>query len=142
MCEKCPRLRGHLANEYDDVLISKVLSHIVPPDPGTLRQWQHQMAEAVSQTQATHTYSIREEILTYLEPFDYPSLGIAVPVKLPKDLRGLENVATARFLISRRHLDEFEGAPHEYALSSSITLYADIHLPSLPEQLQSSWMGT
>lgn len=75
------------------------------------------MAEGVSNTRAIHTYSIKEEILTYLEPFDYPSLGIAVPVKLPKDSRGLENIATARFLIPRRHLDEFEGAPHEYVVS-------------------------
>ena len=30
MCEKCPRLRGHLANEYDDELISKVLSNVIP----------------------------------------------------------------------------------------------------------------
>ena len=30
MCKKCPCLRGHLANEYDDELISKVLSHIAP----------------------------------------------------------------------------------------------------------------
>jgi hypothetical protein len=36
MCEKCPRLRGHLANEYDDELISKVLSHIVLQTLGTL----------------------------------------------------------------------------------------------------------
>jgi hypothetical protein len=80
------------------------------------------MAEGVSQTRATHTYSIREEILNYLEPFDHPSLGIAVPVKLPKSSRGLEHIATARFLIPRRHLDEFEGAPHEYATSSSLNL--------------------
>lgn len=71
------------------------------------------MAEGVSQTRASHTYSIREEILNYLEPFDYPTLGIAVPVKLPKSSRGLDNIATARFLIPRRHLDEFEGAPNE-----------------------------
>jgi hypothetical protein len=79
------------------------------------------MAEKVSQTRAIHTYGIKEEILSFLEPLDHPSLGITVPVKLPKSSRGLEHIATARFLIPRKHLDEFEGAPHEYAPSSSLS---------------------
>ena len=79
----------------------------------------------------------------YLKPFDYPSLGIAVPVKLAKDSWGLENIATARFLIPHRHLNEFEGAPHEYIPPYLYCLAnTNTHLPSSPGQLQSSWMGS
>ena len=114
MCEKCPRLGNHLTNEYDDELISKVCPHNYRcNNPGTLRQCKYQMAEAVSQTRASHTFSIKEEILNYLEPLDHPTLGITVPTRLPKSSRGLEHFATARFLIPRKHLDEFEGAPAE-----------------------------
>jgi hypothetical protein len=31
--EKCPRLRGHLANEYDDELINKVPFHTIHQSP-------------------------------------------------------------------------------------------------------------
>jgi hypothetical protein len=69
------------------------------------------MSDTVSQTRATHTCNINQDILTYLEPLESPSLGITVPVKLPKSSRGLDHIVTARFLIPRRHLDEFEEAP-------------------------------
>ena len=71
------------------------------------------MSNAVSQKRAAHTCGINQDILAYLEPLETPSLGITIPTKLPKSSRGLEHIATARFLIPRRHLDEFKEAPQQ-----------------------------
>jgi hypothetical protein len=71
------------------------------------------MSEAVSKTRTSQTHHIQEDILTYLRPSEKTTLGIEIPTYLPKEGRGLENIATARFLIPRRHLEEFEDAPQQ-----------------------------
>ena len=67
-----------------------------------------QMSSHVSKTRANHTNNIRDEILTYLKPSDSTTYTFEIPANLPKDKRGMENHVTARFLIPRRHLDEYE----------------------------------
>lgn len=70
-----------------------------------------QISRAVARTRASHTNSIREEILTYLKPSEDTAFAFEIPANLFRDKRGMENHATARFLIPRRHLDEYEEAP-------------------------------
>lgn len=61
---------------------------------------------------AVHTTHVKQDILQYLHPSNTEQLvGIAVPASLPRAERGLENHATAWFLIPRQHLDAFERDP-------------------------------
>lgn len=67
----------------------------------------------MSKTRASHTKSIHDEILTYLKPSEDVTFTFEVPAYLPRDKRGMESHATARFLVPRRHLDAYEVAQQE-----------------------------
>lgn len=71
-----------------------------------------QLSKVATTVQTTDTTQLRTEIFNYLQPSDKFKLGFDIPHFLPKDERGLENLTTARFLIPRKHLDEFEANPH------------------------------
>ena len=62
----------------------------------------------------THTNNIKGDILSYLQPSNTESLGYSVPLNLTKEERGLHHHGTARFLIPRRHLEDFERDPARY----------------------------
>lgn len=64
-----------------------------------------------TQARVNGTSAVRDVILQYLQPSEGHDLGIAIPVTLPKESRGMEHNATARFLIPRKHLDAFEADP-------------------------------
>jgi hypothetical protein len=70
-----------------------------------------QVSKQVSQKRTNDTTAIKAEILGYLNPSDNMLLGIPIPSSLPTNHRGMEHQATARFLIPRRHLEEFEAEP-------------------------------
>jgi len=74
------------------------------------------MSRAATNQRAVHTTSIQQEILQYLQPSSTDNLGIIIPGSLSKEERGLQNHATARFLIPRQHLEAFENDPNSYAM--------------------------
>lgn len=59
-----------------------------------------------------HSTYVYQDILQYLQPSKKEGLGsFFVPNTLDREERGLENHATARFLMPRQHLDKFERSP-------------------------------
>jgi hypothetical protein len=73
-----------------------------------------QISSTAANARAVHTTSIQQDALQYLRPSNEAKLGFDMPTNLSKDERGLENHATARFLIPRQHLDAFEKDPDRF----------------------------
>ena len=71
----------------------------------------------VSETRTAHTSSIHREILEYLRPSEEVAFSYGIPAHLARDKRGMNHHATARFLIPRRHLDEYEAAQQRYSVT-------------------------
>lgn len=69
------------------------------------------MTTAATNGRATHCHYIKDSILHYLRPSDSTELCVPIVSKLEKSERGLKDKATARFLIPRSCLDEFEKSP-------------------------------
>lgn len=74
-----------------------------------------QISKSATNQRAIHTTYIQQDILQYLQPSKTEGLGISIPGALTKEERGLENHATARFLIPRQHLEAFENDPDRCA---------------------------
>lgn len=74
------------------------------------------MTSAATHVQTQDTKKVNLDIFGFLQPSDKIDLGVTIPHSLPKARRGLENYATARFLIPRKHLDAFEQDPKGYVI--------------------------
>lgn len=83
------------------------------------------MGNDATKQRGTHTNNIKGDILSYLQPSNTESLGYSVPLNLSKEERGLHHHGTARFLIPRRCLEDFEKDPARYVagppLSTALT---------------------
>ena len=75
------------------------------------------MGNNATSQQSLHTNSIKNKILSYLEPSSTESLGYKIAINLQKADRGLNSHATARFLIPHQHLQAFEMDPDRYSRS-------------------------
>jgi len=89
------------------------------------------MGNEATKQRGTHTNSVKGDILSYLQPSSTESVGYPVPLNLPKEERGLHHHGTARFLIPRRCLEEFERDPAAYASSSHPLHTTHMALPSI-----------
>lgn len=75
------------------------------------------MGNDATKQRGTHTNNIKGDILSYLQPSSTESLGYSIPLNLSKEERGLQHHGTARFLIPRRRLEDFEKDPVGYVKS-------------------------
>lgn len=70
-----------------------------------------QMSSTATSIRSTHCHNIKWSVLQYLIPSDSTELNVPIALNLQKEDRGLKDKGTARFLIPRSWLDEFEKCP-------------------------------
>jgi hypothetical protein len=123
-----PELEAYLSSKFEDKLVSEV-SPSVDGAIHTVMMSTLQMARSAANHRAVHSTHAQQYILQCLQPSKTEPLDINVPPSLFRDERGLNHHVTARFLIPRQHLDEYERDPEGYATSQHLTCLSALMRP-------------